>query len=194
MPPPLLKDQFRYNDSINAMELAAADRRFEQLIDRRERLIERSRFGILALNGASLIGVLSSYETLNAHLSVDVRMLLAFFTVGMIFALGSIFAETNSVGNRAAQSYAHLSHLRHMRATLDDKAIERNEQQFKAQLEELGVRSKRPMSVARKLDSDEPAIPNDFDYSPAALTSLYFAGGAWVGGAITVLAAAFGWV
>ena len=66
-----MRDVFRYNDSFNAMELATADRRFEQLVERRERLIERSRFGVLALNGASAVGILSNYESLRSELGVE---------------------------------------------------------------------------------------------------------------------------
>lgn len=77
-----VRDAFPYNDSSNAMEMATADRRFEQLIERRERLIERSRFGILALNGASVIGILSSYESLRLLAGAEPRFALAFFCGG----------------------------------------------------------------------------------------------------------------
>src|SRR5688572_3328054 len=100
-PSPRMRDAYRYDDSLNAMEVATADRRFEQLIERRERLIERSRFGALALNGASAIGILSSYQDLRTVVGIDPRAALVFFAVGMIMALVSILFETNFTGARA---------------------------------------------------------------------------------------------
>ena len=120
-----VRDKYPYNDSFNRMDLPIADRRFEQLIGRRERLIERSRFGVLALNGASAIGILSSYHALRTDLSIDSRSALAFFAVGMILALLSIFFDTNFLGHRAAQAYGHLSKLQRMRGTLDSHLSER---------------------------------------------------------------------
>ena len=186
-PNPRLRDAYPYNDSFNAMEVATADRRFEQLIDRRERLIERSRFGILALNGASAIGILSSYQGLQSELHIDPRSVLVFFAVGMILALLSISFETNFVGTRAAHTFGHLSLLRRMRATLDNHLNESNEESFHKQLNELGKRSERDFTPKIELDDSKDGLPNDFAYSPVALTTLNCAGGAWIGGVLAML-------
>jgi hypothetical protein len=182
-----LRDAYPYNDSFNAMELATADRRFEQLIDRRERLIERSRFGILALNGASTIGILSSYQGLRSELHIDPRSALVFFAVGMILALFSIFFETNFVGTRAAHMFGHLSLLRRMRATLDNDLTESNQESFHKQLNELGERSGRDSLTKIELDDSKDGLPNDFAYSPVALATLNCAAGAWIGGVLAML-------
>lgn len=186
---PRLRDAYRYNDSFNAMEVATADRRFEQLIERRERLIERSRFGILALNGASAVGILSSYQRLHSELGIDPRSALVFFAVGMVLALVSIHFETIFVGNRAAHMFGHLSLLRRIRATLDDHLTERNETKFGEQLEDLEERSNRDSLTRIELDDSKDGLPNDFAYSPIALITLNFAGGAWIGGILAVLVA-----
>ena len=184
-----LRDAYPYNDSFNAMEVATADRRFEQLIERRERLIERSRFGILALNGASAIGILSTYQGLRSELGIDPRFALMFFAGGMISALLSIFFETNFVGSRAAQMFGHLSSLRRMRATLDDYLTEKSEKRFGEQLEVVEERSKRGPITKIELDDSKDGLPSDFAYSPAALIALNFAGGAWISGVLAMLLA-----
>ena len=182
-----MRDVFRYNDSFNAMELATADRRFEQLIERRERLIERSRFGVLALNGASAVGILSNYQSLRSELVVELPSALAFFGVGMILALISIHFETIFVGNRAAHMFGHLSSLRRIRATLDDQFTERSEAKFSEQLKELEERSGRGSITKIELDDSKDGLPSDFAYSPVALTTLSFAGGAWIRGVLAIL-------
>lgn len=189
-PTPRLRDAFPYNDSFNAMEVATADRRFEQLIERRERLIERSRFGILALNGASVIGVLSSYESLRALAGTEPRFALAFFVAGMVFALLSIHFETNFVGSRAAHMFGHLSRLRRIRSTLDDRLTNETADRLDEQLREIEVRSSR-QSLAIKLDETKDGLPNDFAFSPLAMLSFNFAGGAWIGGVGLLLGALF---
>ncbi len=186
-PNPRLRDAYPYNDIFNAMELATADRRFEQLIERRESLIERSRFGILALNGASTIGILSSYQGLRSELGIDPRSALMLFAVGMILALLSIFFEINFVGSRAAHMFGHLSLLRRTRATLDDHLTERSEKRFEEQLKQLEERSERNSITKIELDDSKDGLPNDFAYSPAALITLNFAAGAWVGGVLAML-------
>jgi len=182
-----LRDAYPYNDSFNSMEVATADRRFEQLIERKERLIERSRFGILALNGASTIGILSTYGGLRSELGIDPRFALVFFAGGMISALLSIFFETNFVGSRAAHAFGHLSSLRRIRATLDDHLTERSEERFGEQVEEMEERSKRGSITKIELDDSKDGLPNDFAYSPTALFALNFAGGAWIGGVLAIL-------
>jgi hypothetical protein len=189
--PARLRDAYPYNDSSNAMELATADRRFEQLIERRERLIERSRFGILALNGASAIGILSSYHGLRSELGIDPRWALAAFGVGMMLALLSIFFETIFVGNRAAHMFGHLSLLRRMRATLDNHLSEQSDHSFHEQLEELGERGERGSLTKIYLDDSKDGLPNDFCFSPVALGTLNFAGGAWIAGVSVLLFALF---
>ena len=184
-----LRDAYPYNDSFNAMEVSTADRRFEQLIERRERLIERSRFGILALNGASTIGVLSTYREMRPELDIDPRFALMFFAGGMILALMSIFLETNFVGHRAAQMFGHLSSLRRMRATLDDYLTEKSEKRLGEQFEEIAERSKRGSITKIELDDSKDGLPSDFAYSPAALIALNFAGGAWISGVLIMLLA-----
>ena len=188
-PNPRLRDVYPYNDSFNAMEVATADRRIEQQIERRERLIERSRFGILALNGASAIGILSSYLGLWLELSLDPRSALVFFAVGMILALLSIHFETIFVGNRAAHMYGHLSSLRRIRATLDNHLTESSEKRLGEQLKELEERSERESITKIELDDSIDGLPNDFAYSPLALTTLNFAAGAWIGGVLAMLIA-----
>ena len=182
-----LRDAYPYNDSFNAMEVTTADRRFEQLIERRERLIERSRFGILALNGASTIGILSSYQGMRSELGFDPRSALVFFAVGMILALISIFVETNFVGTRAAHMFRHLSALRRIRATLDNHMTEHSEKIFGEQLKQLEERAARDSVTKIELDDSKDGLPNDFAYSPVALTTLIFAGGAWIGGVLAML-------
>lgn len=186
-----LRDAYPYNDSFNAMEVATADRRFEQLVERREKLIERSRFGVLALNGASTIGVLSNYEGLRSELGVDPRIALTFFTTGMILSVVSIFFETNFLASRAAQAFGHLSSLRAMRATLDDRLTEVTEKRLGQQLNEMKARSARGSVTKIELEVEKTGLPNDFAYSPAALIALNFGAGAWTGGVVTMMAALF---
>lgn len=188
-PTPRLRDVYRWNDSFNAMEVATADRRFEQLIERRERLIERSRFGILALNGATTIGILSNYQELHSQLHDDLNCALMFFSLGMISALVSILFETTFVGHRAAQMFGHLSALRRIRATLDSELSEVHQKQLDQELKHLSERSKRGSTTKIRLDDSKDGLPNDFAFSPVALVTLNLGGGAWIGGVLLMLSA-----
>jgi hypothetical protein len=105
----------------------------------------------------------------------------------MMLALLSIFFETIFVGNRAAHMFGHLSLLRRMRATLDNHLTERSEELFSEQLKEVEERSARGSITKIELDDSKDGLPNDFAYSPAALTTLNFAAGAWVGGVLAML-------
>ena len=187
-PIPRLRDAYPGNDSFNAMELATADRRFEQLIERRERLIERSRFGVLALNGASTVGLISSYQGVKSA-GFEPSSALVFFAVGMILALLSIFFETLFVGARAAHMFGHLSSLRSIRATLDDRLTERGEKILAEQLQAMGERAERESITKIELDDAKDGLPNDFAYSPLALVTLHSAAGAWIGGVLAMLLA-----
>ena len=105
----------------------------------------------------------------------------------MILALMSIYFETIFVGNRAAHMFGHLSSLRRIRATLDDHLTERSEAKFREQLKELEERSERGSITKIELDDLKDGLPSDFAYSPVALTTLSFAGGAWIGGVLAIL-------
>lgn len=185
--PILMRDVYRYSDTINANELATADRRFEQLIERKERLVEQSRFGVLALNGASAAGILAEYEGVQRATGENPAIALAFFVVGMILSLLSILAETIFVGARAAEMFGHLSALRHMRGTLDERYTEKNEQSLGEQLRVMQDRLARTSPNKIELEVENAGFPSDFSYSPVALSTLNFAGGAWIGGAVLLL-------
>ena len=184
--PPRVRDLYRYNDSSNSMDLAATDRRFEQLLERRDRLIERSRFGLLALNGASIIGIISSFDKLKATAGMDPRFPMAFFVVGMILAIVSIYFETQFTNARSAHTFVHLSRLRTIRSTLDDSLNDEASQRLSDQLKAMSVISKREGSDIT-LDDDRDGLPNDFAFSQAALVTLNFAGGAWIGGVTAMI-------
>lgn len=173
---------------MNAMEVATADRRFEQLIERREHLIERSRFGVLAINGASTIGILSIYQQLQSALNVDPRYALILFAIGMISAFLSIFFETNFLAHRTAEMFGYLSALRNIRATLDDRSSESSEERLREQLNALAIRAKHSSITKIDLDNENGTMPNDFAFSPWALICLNFSAGAWISGVLAVVA------
>ncbi len=189
-PTPRVRDFHPANDSYNAMDIATADRRFEQLIERKERLAERSRFGVLALNGASAIGLMSNYDKVRSALEIDPRTALAFFAVGMLLAVASIFFETNFVGARAAHMFGHLSALRNVRATLDDHLTDENERRLCEQLNSIHERSTRRGTRIR-LDDKKDGLPNDFVYSPSALVTMNFGASCWIIGVACLIVPMF---
>jgi hypothetical protein len=135
----------------------------------------------------SLIG--SVYNALQSAIGIEPRSALAFFAVGMILALLSIFFETNFVASRAAHMFGHLSSLRRIRATLDDHLTDRGEKNLHQQLEEIGVRAERESITKIHLDDSKDGLPNDFAYSTWALISLNLAAAAWIGGVSAMLCA-----
>lgn len=181
-----------YSDTLNALELATADRRFEQLLERRDRLVERSRFGILALNGASIVGVLSNVERLQKAFGLDITLSLSLFAGGMILAVMSIFFETNFVGARAAQMSGHLSMLRDMRATLDSEYSIENEDRLLEHSEAVKSRLERISATKIDLDFEKQAFPNDFSFSLWALITLNFGAGMWLAGILTFISEFYG--
>lgn len=58
---PALREIYRAGATMADEELGITTRRYEQLVDRRDKLRERTRFGLLALNAASLAALLSGF-------------------------------------------------------------------------------------------------------------------------------------
>jgi hypothetical protein len=138
---------------------------------RREKLSERSAFGLLGLNAGSIVAMFSAWASLGA-IGIDKATLGSLFVtmlVGMGAAVLSIFFETNHVTGMAAEEYRRLSHFWQTETLLEMPPTTEN-------LDLLG-------ELVASLNT---VNPKDFSYSPAALVLLNLAGGCWMASACVI--------
>lgn len=167
----LVKDAQRFLASTTASRLHAAQNRYDYLIERRDRMNDRVRTGLILLNSASLLGVLTALGTeliATAEFGIDVAD-LAFsascFITGSILAAAALMWETWTVAPQAAKQFDRLSRLENLQGTLD--------------LELSG----NSLDDCRKRMNEVHALPpEDFAFSHLANWLGNFAAGAWLAG------------
>ncbi|MFN4095490.1 MAG: hypothetical protein ACK4GG_01825 [Sphingomonas sp.] len=172
-------------DPVNAALFAAdqelATRRYEYLISRRDQSLEKLRFGLLALNGASLVALISALGgdgTAATWLGFDAdraRYSAAAFILGTVCGGVSIIVESNLQRVEAGDAVARQSTLNRLTALYSAKFTKGNYDRVGPVMEEY-----------HKL----PLV--DFRYSIPALISLNASAGAWLFGVAMPLLAALG--
>ena len=159
------------NATYYAKEADLAAARFSYLVERRDQLQEKLRMGVLALNGASLIGLLSAlggegqaaiwlgFTSENAKYS-------AASLAGLLIAAGiSAIVQSNLFTKEAGDANTRRSQASWLTSFHAAEATEANWDKLELLADEFG---------------NAPIV--DFQYSLAAIILQNLAGGAWLAG------------
>jgi hypothetical protein len=168
---PLVRDFHRYHGSLSDHQLPAARDRYEYLYKRRDELFDKVRNGMLVLNSASLLAVLTAInneQVLKGKFGVTVTelaMAACAFALGLVLAAAGFFLEANRTQHEVALQFGRLICQMQLHSILDSRLTEESEEQFR-----------------EIMQSVHELPPADFKYSLVALVATHSAGGLWVGG------------
>lgn len=164
---PALREIYRVHATLADEELSLTTRRYEQTVDRRDKLRERTRFGLLALNAASLAALLSSLGSKwVAKLQItesDIAQTVLCLLVGLMAGATAIWWSGITATRDAASDFENLLEVRQRKAEYDGAAT--------AEAEKKLVNRPAP----------ERKIPPDYRWSTIDNLLTNFAGGAWLG-------------
>ena len=168
---PKLRDLFGYNAAQADSEAELAARRYEYLIEQRDKLNEKIRFGILTLNAASLVALASlvgdeKKMTFLGLTASDVGYAALIFGLGLACAAVAIWSNSNQAISAPARAYEILIKAANKRAHMDQRCGERAEDEF------------------RKLLDEKPIPSPDFAFSKLTIWSTNAAGSIWLGGLV----------
>lgn len=123
---PALRDIYRVNAILADEELSITTRRYEQTVDRRDKLRERTRFGLLALNAASLAALLSSlgsqWVTRLQITEADIAQTVTLFLAGLMAGATAIWWSGITATRDAASDFENLLEVRQRKADFDGAA------------------------------------------------------------------------
>ena len=123
---PALREIYRVNATMADEELFITTRRYEQTIDRRDKLRERTRFGLLALNAASLVALFSSLgsQWISALqvTEADIAQTALFFLIGLMAGSIAIWWSGITATSDAASDFENLMDVRQRKAEFDGAA------------------------------------------------------------------------
>ena len=171
---PRLRDLFSYNAVRAESEASLADRRYEYLIEQRDKLNERIRFGILTLNAASLVALASlvgdekKVKALGLG-STSIGFAALMFGIGLATAALSIWSNSNYAIHAPASAYEILMSAEHKRAYLEHTCSERSEDEY-----------------GRILD-EKPNKSPDFAFSKLTIWLTNSAGSFWLSGLLFII-------
>lgn len=118
-------DSYRVNRTNFTDQSDFAQKRFEYLVEKRDTLQGRIRFGALTLNGASLIGLsalLGDKSTAMELLGIDgsvAKVSAEMFIVGAILAAASIFWVGLTVNREVSSAFTRMHKAQWLKATFD---------------------------------------------------------------------------
>ena len=162
-------------------EYQFARSRYEYLISRRDQLIDRLRFGVLTLNGASLVALLAAVGGKGeaaqwlGFTAATAKYSVAAFVVGIVLAGISVIIDANLYRTEAGDAFARQSSASILASRFEDRASDQS----------LGLMQKEMAEF-----HEAPLV--DFQHSPLAIALQNFAGGSWLSGILLPLAASFG--
>lgn len=163
---PALRDIYRYSASMADEELALTTRRYEQTLERRDKLRERIRFGLLALNATSLAAVFGSlgskWVTKFGITDSDIAQTMTLFIIGLMAGASAIWWSGITATKDAANDFENLLEVRARKAEYDAAATVEAEQKL----------------LSRTLP--ESKIPPDYRWSKIDNILTNFAGGFWL--------------
>lgn len=167
----------RYVAHFNELEHDEAAHRFDQLLDRRDKLSERMVFGSLSLNGASVFGLLSVWDRLSKlGLSPkEIAAATAAFVIGVACAGASVICQHSNLTVYAGRQCARMSFLRRIKALMATEYTEDNSNVLDDHMQKLSEHA-----------------PRDFDDSKWALWLRATSGGVWLGAMFYLLVRAAG--
>lgn len=165
---PALREIYRVGATLADEELSITTRRYEQTVDRRDKLRERTRFGLLALNAASLAALVSSlgsqWATKFQINEADVAQAAMFFLVGLMGGATAIWWSGITATRDAASDFENLLEVRQRKADYDGAATVEAEKKL----------VNRP--------APEWKIPPDYRWSKIDNLLTNLAGAAWLSG------------
>lgn len=174
--PLLVRDLFRFSDSVSSHRLQAARARYQYLLERKDRTSDHIRTGLILLNAASLLGVLTALGTdvvaqdrFGIRVS-DMAYSACCFMLGMIAAGLSVMIDSWRLPGEAATQFDRVSREENYRGVLDSESSEKNVALLGERMEEVHA-----------------LPPADFGFSHAANITLNLAGGAWLAGILLPL-------
>lgn len=171
---PRMRDLYGYNASLADAEADLAARRYEYLIEQRDKLNERIRFGILTLNAASLVALASfvgekdKIEPLGLGGSA-IGFAALMFGLGLACAAIAIWSNSNHAILAPARAFEILTKAENRRAHMDQRCGESEEEEF------------------RQLLDEKPHASPDFAFSKLTITLTNSAGSIWLGGLMYVV-------
>lgn len=169
---PALRQIYRVNATLADEELCITTRRYEQTVDRRDKLRERTRFGLLALNAASLVALVSSlgspWFTKLQITEADIALTAFYFLVGLMGGATAIWWSGITATRDAASDFENLLEVRQRKADYDAAATVEAEEKL----------LNRP--------APELKIPPDYRWSKIDNLLTNLAGCAWLGGIGTI--------
>ena len=133
---PLMQEIYGYNASIEKEEFAVATRRYEYALDRREKVLDRTRFGALAINGATLLAVLGAFGNSGQILhqfgvsDTALKSTIVILTIGMALSALAIWWIAIFHTQIAAKDFEHLSKSCHRNALMQARATDDIQDQF----------------------------------------------------------------
>lgn len=164
---PALREIYRANATLADEDLRLTTKRYEQTVDRRDKLRERTRFGLLALNAASLAVLLSSlgsqWATRLQISEADVAQTMLCFLVGLMAGATAIWWSGITATSDAANDFANLLDVRQRKADYDGAATPEAE---------VNLVNRSP---------PEWKIPPDYRWSKIDNLLTNLAGAAWLG-------------
>ncbi|WP_205480342.1 hypothetical protein [Sphingomonas arenae] len=173
-----LREILPVNAAMIGGEAEFARRRYEYLIARRDQLIDRMRFGALALNGASLVALFAALGGENnaatwlGFTQENARHSAIAFAVGAILAGVSVVIDSNQYRSEAGDAFARQAAASSLAARLEDRATDQSLQTLERETLEFQA---------------TPLV--DFQHSIWSIILLNFSGGAWLAGILIPLAA-----
>lgn len=179
---PRIRDIDPVNARTQDIDVVFAERRYEYLIAKRDQLQDRLRTGSLALNGGSLValmtmlgneGKVAGWIGLNPHNSA---VSAAFFALGVLLAGVSMMAADRVCTEESSKAFVRYMTVRRLAAT------------YEALHSPEGWKSSQD---AIEQASAAPLV--DFEYSRLSIFAQNLSGGSWFVGMAVPLAASFGW-
>lgn len=172
----LVRDVQAYLDSTVNSRLPRSAARYDYLLQRRDQTNDRIRTGLIVLNSASLLGVLTALGTdviAEERFAIGISDLVfsaCCFILGAIFAASAVMVESWRLPEEAAEQFDRLSRDEALRAALDNHLTEANLDSCRDRMQDV-----------------HQLPPADFQYSPSAMWLANMAGGSWLAGLVLPL-------
>ena len=142
--PPLLRDFYRFQASVNEFELPLARAKYEYLCNRRDSLFDKVRTGAIVLNAASLTAVIAALgnptvaEGKFALSTTDLAFSACAFITGLISGALGFWLEANRSHEELAKQFGRTSIQMNMRGFLDSAATDETQESLGKQIKESG--------------------------------------------------------
>lgn len=161
---------------------ALATARFEYLVEKRDAVQSKIRFGALTLNGASLVGLSALLSTDMAAIAIlgltepGLKASAWHFIGGMVAAVLSLWLVGNHVNGETAFAFDRMCKASWLNATMEG---------------DMGPENEAKMFTA--MDEFHECELTDFSYSRTAMFFSNLSGSLWIVGVASLAWDALGW-